>query len=486
MPDYGITKTGMQIKRLDTIMDEIHKDLTDGFGVNTKLNPESYLNVLVTTFADKIAELWEFGASIYHASYPSSAEGINLDNCMQYSGVVRKLAARSYYPIHCKGIDGTELASGTMIASVTNPVKRFYLNEANTISRTQFNKVSIKALSYADGDYTIGINSNVFLYHAESATGVSDILNGLKAAVTDTDYSVSIDSEHEQLIVECVNEESNNTLVLSDNLTTGWVVSIITFVSEETGDVVMQDNTITNIVTAVTGLESVTNISKYTPGRLRETDAELREAYLKRVYNLSTRMCDSIASSLLQNVSGVKTVAVYENDTNVTDSWGRPPHSVEAVVEGGGDAEIAREILKTKAAGIQTHGSVTVNVPDAYDSTIPVHFNRPTPVYCWFDVSITQSNDESLPPNYADIIENCIVDQIESMSAGSDVTPQKWMSKIYAACTGIAYIDIKIATETESDSTPKTSEYTKRLVSISPREKAVTDVGRIAISLEGT
>ena len=197
-------------------------------------------------------------------------------------------------------------------------------------------------------------------------------------------------------------------------------------------------------------------------------------------------MCDSIASSLLQNVSGVKTVAVYENDTNVTDSWGRPPHSVEAVVEGGGDAEIAREILKTKAAGIQTHGSVTVNVPDAYDSTIPVHFNRPTPVYCWFDVSITQSNDESLPPNYADIIENCIVDQIESMSAGSDVTPQKWMSKIYAACTGIAYIDIKIATETESDSTPKTAEYTKRLVSISPREKAVTDAGRIAISLEGT
>ena len=89
MPDYGITKTGMQIKRLDTIMDEIHKDLTDVFGVNTKLNPESYLNVLVTTFADKIAELWEFGASIYHASYPSSAEGINLDNCMQYSGVVR-------------------------------------------------------------------------------------------------------------------------------------------------------------------------------------------------------------------------------------------------------------------------------------------------------------------------------------------------------------------------------------------------------------
>ena len=484
MPDYGITKTGMHIKRLDTIMDEIHKDLTDGFGVNTKLNPESYLNVLVTCFADKIAELWEFGASIYHASYPSSAEGINLDNCMQYSGVVRKLAARSYYPIHCKGIDGTELATGTMIASVTNPVKRFYLNEANTISRTQFNKAAIKALSYADGDYTIGINNNIFLYHAENATSKTDILNGLKAAVTDVNYTATVDSENEQLVIECVNIEANNTMVLSDNLTTGWVVSIITFVSEEVGDIVMQDNTITNIVTAVTGLESVTNISKHTPGRLRETDSELRTAYLKRVFNLSSRMCDSIASSLLQNVSGVKTVAVYENDTNVTDSWGRPPHSVEAVVEGGGDAEIAREILKTKAAGIQTHGSVTVNVPDAYDSTIPVHFNRPTPVYCWFSVSITQSNDEALPPNYADLIENCIIDQIESTSAGSDVTPQKWMSKIYAACTGIAYIDIKIATETESDSIPQTSGYAKRLVSISPREKAVTDAGRIAISLE--
>ena len=61
MSEYGITERGVNIKRLDTIMDEVHTGLSDGWGVNTRLNPKSKLNVLVTNFSDKIAELWELG-----------------------------------------------------------------------------------------------------------------------------------------------------------------------------------------------------------------------------------------------------------------------------------------------------------------------------------------------------------------------------------------------------------------------------------------
>lgn len=71
MSEYGITPTGVNIKRLDTIMDELHTDLSEGWGVNTRLNPKSNLNVLITNFSDKLAELWEFGKGIYDAMYPS-------------------------------------------------------------------------------------------------------------------------------------------------------------------------------------------------------------------------------------------------------------------------------------------------------------------------------------------------------------------------------------------------------------------------------
>lgn len=60
MPEYGITETGLRIKRLDVILDEINADQTAGFGVKIGTNQRSFLNVLNTSFADKIAELWGF------------------------------------------------------------------------------------------------------------------------------------------------------------------------------------------------------------------------------------------------------------------------------------------------------------------------------------------------------------------------------------------------------------------------------------------
>ena len=74
MSEYGVTPTGLNIKRLDKIIDELHDDLSEGWKVNTRLNPKSFLNVQLTAFADKIAELWEFGEQVYNSMYPFSAE----------------------------------------------------------------------------------------------------------------------------------------------------------------------------------------------------------------------------------------------------------------------------------------------------------------------------------------------------------------------------------------------------------------------------
>ena len=55
MSDYGVTEKGFVIKRMDTIMDEMHADLTQGFGFDTRLKSPSFLNVLVTTTANQQA-----------------------------------------------------------------------------------------------------------------------------------------------------------------------------------------------------------------------------------------------------------------------------------------------------------------------------------------------------------------------------------------------------------------------------------------------
>ena len=112
MPEYGITPTGLHIKRMDEILEEINEDMSNGLGFNTRLNPKSYLAVQNHAFADKIAELWEFGAQIYHNLYPSSAEGMSLDFAAQFGGSVRERAAKTVYPIHFTFILGTVLCIG--------------------------------------------------------------------------------------------------------------------------------------------------------------------------------------------------------------------------------------------------------------------------------------------------------------------------------------------------------------------------------------
>ena len=56
--EYGLTPKGPNIKRLDVIIDQLHERLSEKFGVNTRQNPESVLNVLITIFADALAEVW--------------------------------------------------------------------------------------------------------------------------------------------------------------------------------------------------------------------------------------------------------------------------------------------------------------------------------------------------------------------------------------------------------------------------------------------
>lgn len=64
---YGLTAKGPNIKRLDAILEEMHKDLSAKWGVNTRQNPESLLNHLLTNVADRIADLWEFGEDVYYS-----------------------------------------------------------------------------------------------------------------------------------------------------------------------------------------------------------------------------------------------------------------------------------------------------------------------------------------------------------------------------------------------------------------------------------
>ena len=173
--------------------------------------------------------------------------------------------------------------------------------------------------------------------------------------------------------------------------------------------------TITTITNpgSVAGITAVTNPAAFTGGRERETDEEFRDRYYASVDYAGGVNADSIRAALLQNVDGIMEAKVFENDTDDVDDYGLPPHSIEAVVYGGLDSDIAQIIYKELGAGIQTTGQKVIEVITASGATKAIHFNRPHPVPVYVKV-VGLSTSGDFPHDGVDQLRAAIVAYILS------------------------------------------------------------------------
>lgn len=398
MAEYGVTDKGFVLKRLDVIQEEVHADLTAGFGVDTRLLGTSFLKTLITTFAGQIADLWEVAQDSYYAKFPATAEGVNLDHAVQYGGIRRTPNKRTCYPLHCTGSDGTWVREGVVVATNTMPEIRLYAAQEFQIVRESFNSVDVVVAAVQAGVYTVGINGKTYSY-SNTDGDKNAILAGLKEAMkASTEYTVQvIVCEDENVLrIEDTIKARSSMLVLSDNLTTASVTTIANFFTQDYGKITLPNGIISKLVNNISGFRGVTNLLEPVYGRLAETDIELRQSYIAKSALRSNTMIDSIVAELLNNVANVESASGYENDTESVNSRGMPPHSIEIIVEGGDASEIASAILRRKAGGIQTYGSVVVDVPGSYGDSIPVRFNRPEYLYAWLKV-VLHGNAEKLP-----------------------------------------------------------------------------------------
>lgn len=484
MADYGVTDKGFVIKRLDEILEELHTELSEGFGFNTRMDPQSFLNVLIMTFGGKVSELWEVAQNSYYAKYPSTAEGVSLDNAVQYGGIRRSPNRFSYYTLHCTGDDGTIVREGATVATNTAPQRKLSAVNEFEITRARFNRASVRvAAAAANQIYSIAVNGVQFSYTSESDDELS-IIQGLCSVVRPDGYIVSVNENDITLEIKDETASRSGVLVLSDNLTTASVTSLADFATVDYGKLIFPNGTVTVMVTNISGFNAVENLIIPTYGRIQETDIELRHAYLAKSAIRSTRMIDSICSQLINNIANVESATGYENDTDYEDAEGRPPHSVEIIVDGGDETEIAAIILDKKAAGIQTFGEVCVNVATEYGDSVPVRFNRPEYVYVWMKVTL-DADSSYLPTNYANLTVDSIVNDASKLKSGENMLSQTFNDGIYATVGGVTYVNIKCAATTNRDYIPGANEYTKVNVPVTSRQKIVVTDTRIEVAYSG-
>lgn len=483
MQDYGVTDKGFVLKRMDTILEQIHADLSEGFGFDTRLTGASFLNTLIMTFAGQVADLWEIAQDTYYSKSPSTAEGVNLDNAVQYGGIRRAASRQTGYPLHCTGDDGTLVRKGVIVATDTMPEIRLYSASDFKITRENSNAISIKVAAVEkDAVYSVSINGEQFNYSNADGNEKS-ILEGIAEKINNEGYEAKYDGSEGILSISDLTVSRNNFFVLSDNLTTKSVTSIANFLTEDYGEITLPYGIVTKMINNISGFNAVVNRLEPIYGRLQETDIELRQSYIAKSALRSNTMIDSIVAELLNNVTGVESASGYENETDTTNERGMPPHSIEIIVDGGDTNQIAEAILKRKAGGIYTYGNVAASVVGKYGESIPVRFNRPEYLYAWMKVTL-YGDEKKIPANYMTLASDVICSYGERLVAGDSLLIQQLHEGIYDAVSGVTYIKIETAYAADKSYNPEPGDYAVQNVIATSRQKVLVDPTRIEVTVD--
>lgn len=417
MPGYGITDTGFVIKRLNDILIEqrqravaLFQDLLPpGEVVDT--SDSSSIGRLIGLDSAGDAELWEVAQQTWSSFDPNSATGISLDNLVQYSGIARFAQSQSTAIGLFAGDNGTLITGGSAVRSLDNNQFQVIgsvalspsLAAGITIVVNTVTNTTVYSFTYTSGS----AGTTTVSYTTDGSATEAEILNGLQAVVALSHPLLVATVVGTTLVIDRADVFQSSTFTTTSNLSITKVKKIGQLQADEFGPISQEANTITTIITPVLGWDSVTNPLAASEGRLVETDEELRLRFRNTKLERSSNILDSLYSALL-NVDGVTEVAVYENDTDITDSNGVLPHSFLPVVLGGSSQIIAETIWDNKPMGILSQGNTVITITDSQGFLHDIGFERPNPVTIYMIINL------SLNPEDPTIFPGDGVEQIQS------------------------------------------------------------------------
>lgn len=444
---YGVTPEGWNGKSFEVLQSELENRLRANLGPGFSLIPQSVLGVIAGIIVDMLSEVWTVAEGVWLAFDESAAEGVAQDNLAAITGTERLLATASSAAVVLTGVNGTVVAAGKVV-SVQGAGTRFSLATGAVLAT---------ASAWAP--------STVYAVGARVANGG----NSYQAVVAGTSAGSG--------------GPTGSTATQVDGtvtwrwLGTGAALAEVRAEAAETGPVPALANTLTIIETPVSGWQGVTNPADAELGRAEETAEELRIRRRVELRALGRASVDAIRGRLLdpELVPGARSAIVFENPTDTTNVDGMPPHSIEALVEGGEDADIREVVFSSKAAGIATYGTTSGTVVDASGVSHTVRHSRPTLVTIWISgqvvVNPTAPSEDAVA---LEAIEAAVLAYGASLQVGRDVRYEK----VKGAVTALSYVE-DVSNFLIGTSSPS---GTANIV-IGTRQRASFDSARITFTL---
>lgn len=471
---YGLTEEGFRRKRLADIRKSMLDRLGDSLGVHLDTGNNSVVGQLFGVIAYEIADLWEQAENTYNAMYPTTASGESLSQAAALAGITPEGAKATVLLATCYGQDGAKIPYGAQIASSRDAAITFSCTDTDAaISANAACEADFTAADPAAGDtFSMTIATVKHAYTARSGDKGADVLGGLMKQFSLSGITLSL---ADNVLNVKSTDPANTFSVAAEGVTLSRIGSPVHFTSDTTGAVNPSIGEMTQIVTAYTGWDAVSNNRAAAVGNAAETDVSLRQRWNRSVYSRGRTMAESIAEALYQ-VEGVTMAKVYENDSDETDAAGRPPHSIECIVTGGELQDICDTIWARKALGIDTYGSTRLPVTDSQGITHDIGFNRPAEVKIWIKVVIHENPDEVFAASGLTDIAEAILQKGQASAVGEDVILQKFYCVMYGAASGVGQVELTACAGEEEGT------YTAENIRIDDRSIAVFDLARIDVT----
>ena len=213
--------------------------------------------------------------------------------------------------------------------------------------------------------------------------------------------------------------------------------------AKDDGDFSVNIDTLTTIITPVTGVERITNPYESVAGSDIETDNELRLRAKNSLTYRATSIFDGMLAQILQ-LTGVSKIAGKENNTKNSVSYKGimlEPNSIAVVVKGGDLNAIGKVIIENKTVGADVMGDIDINVYEEINKqTSIMRIYRPTQVALKAELQVAINNLTT--QDYAEQLKNQIINIIDSYNINDEIIPFQVASSL--SLMNVKLVDFKM------------------------------------------
>lgn len=191
-------------------------------------------------------------------------------------------------------------------------------------------------------------------------------------------------------------------------------INTMRFLSREKGEIAASAGAITQVLTPLNGIESITNPSPAVLGTKEETDFALR----KRIKNLqalnSTSQILSLESELATISENFIVLENFTGEQSTIDGAVIDAHSIFVCIQGGSDKQIAQALFNKKSLGCGMTGTTSYTLKLPHGQEFIAKFTRPTLMPIKIKMSI--KNVATQPFNFIKLATTTILNLFNALA----------------------------------------------------------------------